>query len=215
MFESKTIIAQNNDVITWLFILIGVLLFALNTFNHERLKVTSVSFLLEKYTNLFYSSDKNKFLFTRLDVLIFFTINILTALIFIDSIFPQNHSLLTISAVLSLFLAFDYIIKYGLSTLFNYKEEQDYATYLKMIYMNNISLWLLPFLLFYAYSPIFKDFFKWSSIVLLLILFTLRYIFVISKYKKYIKQHLSYFILYICTLEIAPILLFAKWIAKM
>ncbi|MBS9766984.1 MAG: DUF4271 domain-containing protein [Flavobacteriaceae bacterium] len=215
MFESKTIIAQNNDVITWLFILIGVLLFALNTFNHERLKVTTVSFLLEKYTNLFYSSDKNKFIFTRLDVLIFFTINILTALIFISSIFPQNHSLLTISAVLSLFLVFDYCIKYGVSILFNYKEEQDYATYLKMIYANNISLWLLPFLLFYAYSPILKDFFKWSSIVLLLILFTLRYIFILSKYKNFIKQHLFYFILYICTLEIAPLLLFAKWIAKM
>ncbi len=174
-----------------------------------------MSFLSDKHIGLFYSSDKNKSIIERFDTLIFFPINIITIVIFVNCIFPQKNSLLYSSLILSLFLIFDYIIKCGLSTLFNYKEKQNYATYLKTIYVNNISLWILPCLLFYYYSPIFKDFFKWTLISFLLILLLLRYIFVMSKYKKLIKQHLFYFILYICTLEIAPILIFVKWATKM
>ncbi len=109
----------------------------------------------------------------------------------------------------------DFFVKNGISKLFNYNEEQNYITYLKIIYMNNISLWVLPFLLIHSYTTFSKDFFKWTSIAIFLILLILRYIFIISRYKKLIRTRLFYFILYICTLEIAPLLLFVKWIAKM
>ncbi len=215
MFEAETIISHSKDSVTWLFIAIGILLFILNIFYKSRLRVTNTSFLSEKYIGLFYSTDKNKSIFARFDAFLFFLVNILTTTLLIKTIDPQNGYALIISLFLGVFLILDYGVKYGLSTFFEYQEEQRHVTYLKNTYLNNITLWILPFLLFYHYSPISKDLFKWISISLLLILLTLRYLFVISKYKKPIKHHLFYFILYICTLEIAPILIFAKWVTKM
>ncbi len=212
MYEANTIIPKDNDTITWIFISIGLLLFVLNLLYHHRLYLTSTSFLTGKYGVTFYSADKNKSIFNRYYTLLFFPINILTIVMLIYCVFPENKSFLFTSVALSIFLIFDYFIKYGLSILFNYKEEQNYATYLKSIYMNNITLWILPFLLVCLYSPFFNRFLKGLLVSLLLILFVLRYFLVISKYKKIVQQHLFYFILYLCTLEIAPLLLFIKWV---
>lgn len=213
MYEVNNIVLKNNDVITWIFISIGLLLFVLNLLYHHRLYLTSTSFLTEKYGITFYSADKNKSIFNRYYTLLFFPINILTIVLLIYCIFPENKSFLFTSFALSIFLIFDYFIKYGLSILFDYKEEQNYATYLKSIYMNNITLWILPFLLVCLYSPLFNRFLKGLLVFLLLIMFVLRYFLVISKYKKNIQQHLFYFILYLCTLEIAPLLIFIKWVS--
>ncbi len=212
MYEANTIIPKNNDIITWIFISIGLLLFILNLIYYHRLYLTSTSFLSEKYGATFYSADRNKSIFSRYYTLLFFPINILTLVVLIYCIFPESKSFLSTSIGLSLFFILDYFIKYGLSILFDYKEEQNYATYLKTTYFNNITLWVLPFLLVCLYSPYFHLFLKGFLISFALIMFGLRYFLVVFKYKKIIQQHLFYFILYICTLEIAPLLIFIKWV---
>ncbi len=213
MYEASTVIPKNNDIITWIFISVGFLLFILSLVYRQRLSLTSTFFLTEKYGITFYSADRNKSIFGRYYTLFFFLINILTFVMLIYCIFPENNSFLFTFIALLLFCILDYVIKYGLSILFEYKEEQNYATYLKSTYMNNITLWVLPFLLVYLYSPYFHLFLKWFLISFVLILLGLRYFFVIFKYKKIIRQHLFYFILYICTLEISPLLLFIKWVS--
>ena len=82
---------------------------------------------------------------------------------------------------------------------------------LKFSYMKVVSLGVLPFLLTTHYFPYFQiDFLGYGTLVVLCILLMVRVVFIVSNNNKWILQSLFYFILYICSLEIAPLLIINK-----
>lgn len=215
MHESAYITSSNNDLVTWAFIFIFGVLCILNIFYSKRLLFTNVFFLSEKYVALFYSKDKKNSFKNRYDFFLFFLINILTFLLVLHCIFFKKNIDFDRFIVITLttigYVFFDYFLKQFLSIIFNFKATQHKISYLKIGYFNNIILWILPFLIFYFYTNTFQEVTRTVIIFLLVFLFILRYIFIILKNKILITSHFFYFILYLCTLEIAPLIFFIKW----
>jgi len=121
---------------------------------------------------------------------------------------------LQILTFLIYFILSKYLIEKIIATSFNIEEIIDQYNLQKVTYRSYIGLLLLPvdIVLFY-YDSILKN-------IPLLILYTiiginvLLYIISIKNYRKEILSKLFYFILYLCTLEIAPYYFMYYWFTK-
>ena len=80
----------------------------------------------------------------------------------------------------------------------------------KINYLNTVILWILPFLIFSNYTENYKELFLNITAVLVLAFLVLRYLLLILNNKKLILSGFFYFILYLCALEIAPLIIFLK-----
>ncbi len=94
--------------------------------------------------------------------------------------------------------------------IFNFNKLQDYLIFLKISYLNLIAVYLIPLIAFLAYSEIINTQIIYFSIIYILFLFLFSYLLILLNNKKIIYNNFFYFILYICTLEIAPLLLVMK-----
>ncbi len=81
-----------------------------------------------------------------------------------------------------------------------------YFRFTKIIYLETIALCLYPILIFYQYG--FKNIYIIYSFTVGLL--TLRALLIGLNNKRFICKNLFYFILYLCTLEIAPLLILYK-----
>ncbi len=97
---------------------------------------------------------------------------------------------------------------YLLGVLFEYSKEQQHISFLKISYLSNFSLLILPLLIvnYYINSAFFTYFLLLISGLLLLYY----YAKIIKSNQKIILSSLFYFILYLCALEISPLLIIYK-----
>ena len=79
-----------------------------------------------------------------------------------------------------------------------------------MNYLSNLMLWSLPLILLSFYLQFFKSATLKITILFFIIMLVFRYVLLLINNKKLILNNLFYFILYICTLEIAPLILILK-----
>ena len=103
-----------------------------------------------------------------------------------------------------------YLIGMLLAFLFDFKNEYNKMVYDKLSYFNSLILWVLPFLIFSIYSSQYKRLFLEITLLFFVLLLTLRYSLVLLNNKKFIFNNLFYFILYLCALEIAPLIIILK-----
>jgi len=170
--------------------------------------------------NDFYINDFSKatILVTNIFTYLFVVINsvIISLLLFIiiDKVFKKQSDFgdfqlfsIILSSVFG-YIIVRAIVGYLLGSLFEFEKEQQYISFLKISYLNNFSILILPLLIisFYTNSTLFSYFSIAISILLLLFYF----IKIIKLNQKLIFGSFFYFILYLCALEIAPILLFYK-----
>jgi len=80
----------------------------------------------------------------------------------------------------------------------------------KSSYLRTIVLFLLPLLLLVVYSPMYQFGLLKITVACTLVLLVLRTVFVLVNNKNLILNELFYFILYLCTLEIAPLVIILK-----
>jgi len=108
------------------------------------------------------------------------------------------------------FTVLRYFLGKLLAILFDIEKEHENVTYLKMSYLSNFCLLLCPLLLCYLYL------FYESTIAAIIvtsiaaIVLLLYYIPIIKNNQKLILNNLFYFILYLCALEIAPLIFLYK-----
>ncbi len=151
---------------------------------------------------------------------ILFLLIICFSLAFILLIYIDNYTsfvvensfylFLKISFYLGLFFIFKQFLNLLFSVVFNLNLLMHKLVYIKISYLNFLGLFVfiwLPFVLFSNGINLFL--FKIAGIITLLLAVYFYYL-IIKNNLKVISKHFFYFILYLCTLEIAPIILLYK-----
>lgn len=125
---------------------------------------------------------------------------------------PENHFILYIQLFIgyNIFIGVKYLIEKIIGNIFNIEKVLDNYLFYKITYKNFLALCLLPFLLVisYAWQPSSAAFLIGFLIFIFLNLLLLLDYYV--KNQKLLLAHWFYFILYLCTLEIAPYIILYK-----
>ncbi len=205
MYVIERYTSDNNWVILTVIFLM-VMISVLKFYNPKRLRAYVACFFLKGFFQK--RVEDNESLFSLFNIIFIFYSILMLGLIISSLVFEQLLFMDYLEICLSLLIY--YIIRLSLDYFLQKIVEKNYATqhyrYAKLGYLFTVSVWLLPvFILYY---------FQWKNHIFLLsltaILLALRAIFVMLTNKKLIFENLFYFILYLCTLEIAPVLILYK-----
>lgn len=206
--------ATSNELFTIL-IIIGLVFIALTKLLHpKRFDEFSVVLGNSKYLKI-YSRDQ-KFLdsfdsFLFINLIISISIFILLFLqVFDTSIIISPGLLFKIIIGFGIFILIKVLIERLIGSLFEIDLIIDQYLFQKISYKNFIGIILLPInaVLIYTITP--SKTFVFIMMFLLTIISIIGLITTIKSYQNLIKRNLFYFILYLCTLEIAPCLILLK-----
>ncbi len=217
MFEAKEIIYQNNNWITLVFLIILLILTTAKILYNDRLFHLSKLFLSKNYFLIYFNKEKSN-VFNFFQILLFVVqIQVLALLIYYLNIYLQLRpefyglkSYLLIISGISFYIGLRFLLGIILAAVFNLKQAHKKLANEKINYINNLILWIIPLLILYEYVIDYKDFLFKITLSIVLLLLIIRYSLLISNNKKLVFNDLFYFILYLCALEIAPLIIFFK-----
>jgi hypothetical protein len=217
MFDAKEIIYSNNDLVSLIFFTIFLILAIIKIVFKERLYHTSILFSSKMYLTIYFNNEKTN-VFNLFQILFFlaqllvFSLIFYVAITYFDPTFGALNvkTFLIITSGIAIYFGIRYYLGMFLSFIFNLPKIYKILLYEKINYFNNLILWILPFLLFTIYTINYKIIFIKITLFLFIFLLIIRYILVLKNNKKLIFSNLLYFILYICALEIAPLVIILK-----
>ena len=217
MFEATKIIQQNNDWITLVFIIIFMVLALSKVLFKDRLCHVFKLFFLKHHLSIYFNKGKIE-PFNLFQALLFIVqLLVLSLLFYLSNIYFQfqlflfnSDSFILIVCWVGLYFSVRYLIGVLLAFLFDLEKEYSKIFYDKISYFNSLILWLLPFLIFSVYISEYKRLFLEITLTLFVLLLVLRYGLILLNNKKSIFNNLFYFILYLCALEIAPLIIILK-----
>jgi len=196
------------DWITLVFMLAFVIIALMKLYKPQLLLGYTIAFFSQGFIEN--RADKNPSIFSTFHILllIFSTLIFSIAIysIVIDKEILPKISYLSFLLFLSGFILLKYTITKFITLTLNLEETTRYFLFSKAGYMYTISLWLFPVLILYQYS------YSNSTILIIYIVLLLFFrVFLIAKNnKKLIFNNFFYFILYFCSLELAPLLIIYK-----
>jgi hypothetical protein len=217
MIEAENIISENNDWITIVFLIIFAVLAAQKFLFRNKQLHTSVFFLKKNKLASYLNKEKN--IFFNLYQVLSFVVQLLSISLllyftttFFDVKTTDNNIILYLKIVfgVGLYFLFRFVIGGVLSVIFNLETVHKKIFYEKTSFFNNLILWVLPFLVLTSYSKYLDSLFLKITLVVFIILSIIRYVILIINNKKLAFNHLFYFILYLCVLEIAPLVIIFK-----
>jgi hypothetical protein len=216
MFEGIERLSLSEDWITVILVLALVLIAVLKfSYNERFVKLFSLSYSDKYFTN--YSKSK-PLIFNSFHLMFFIIINFNISLLIYYAIKAFNPLKITndfsfyvqIILILLLYFILRYLIGNLLSIIFSLPEEQNRITFLKISNLAYLSVLFFPLLVLINYSSlaIHKVLIIFSLTIAIILLFVRYY----SILKNLILNFNSFFyiFLYICALEIAPILVIYK-----
>ncbi|GGK37619.1 MULTISPECIES: DUF4271 domain-containing protein [Flavobacteriaceae] len=217
MITAENIIRQDNDWITMAFLIILVVLAVQKRLFGNRLLHTSIFFFKKNKLVSYFNKEKRTF-FNLYQVLSFVVELISLSLLFYFITFIFNVDVGTNGIDLFLKIAFGigfyFLIRFLIgnifSVIFNLEKLYKKISFEKMNYFNNLILWVLPLLVLTAYSKYFENILFKITLIVFVILVLIRYVVLIINNKKLVFNNLFYFILYLCVLEIAPLVIILK-----
>ena len=216
MFEGIERLSLTRDWITMILLVALVLIAVLKFFYSERfVKLFSLSYSEKYFTN--YSKSK-PLIFNTFHLLFFIIINFNISLLIYYAIKAFDPSKIShdfsffaqVVFIVFLYFVARYLIGYLLSIVFSLSEEQDHVTLLKVSNLAYLSVLFFPLLVLINYSSfaLYKILITFSLTVAIILL-VIRY-FTIVKNLKLNFNNYFYLFLYLCALEIAPILVIYK-----
>lgn len=116
--------------------------------------------------------------------------------------------------LLSVFVLSKYLIEKIIATAFKIEDFTEHFNLLKVNYRTYLSLLLLPINIILFYNPIESSLFFWVLISLLFAINVITYVIALKLYQNLLIRKIFYFILYLCTLEIAPYYFIYNWFTK-
>ena len=119
-----------------------------------------------------------------------------------------------IFTLLSVFVLSKFLIEKIIATAFKIEEFTEQFNLLKVNYRTYLSLLLLPINIILFYNPIHSNGFFWVLIGILFTINMITYIVALKLYQNLLIRKIFYFILYLCTLEIAPYYFIYNWFTK-
>lgn len=112
------------------------------------------------------------------------------------------------------FILTKYLIEKIISVCFNIEEFAESYNLIKLNYRSYLGLLLLPLAFFIFFSPLNPTILLAICMLLSIFINGKIYYIIVKKHGKLIIGYTFYFILYICTLEIAPYLILYKWFSN-
>lgn len=214
MTEAVERIFISKDWITIVLMIVLTLVILNKTKYSDRFYKLKYILLNNSYIN---SYEKSSPLVFNIFNIIFFVIATLTLslvlfialnLYYYDSISYDFLFFLKTLFYVSFFTILRIVLGFLLGSLFEKEREQRYFTFLKISYLGNFSLIILPLtaIHFFTESTTFTHF----LLIFSFLLFLYYYVLLLKNNQTVIFRNSFYFILYICTLEIAPFLIIFK-----
>ena len=202
---------NNSDSWFTLVILFTIVLLAI-------LKLIKPNYLLG-YTLAFFTpgffqkkAEENMYLFSPFKFILFCYSSISISLVFYLIVQPSTTNknnfitFLIILASVFCYLLIKYFIENMIASILAIKGNINYFLHVKYGYLFTVGLWILPLIILYKYS-LHSSYFLFTGLITLLIF---RAFLIITNNKNIVIGKLFYFILYFCTLEIAPLLILYK-----
>lgn len=195
----------SNDWVTLTFLFCFLLLFLMKLHKPERLVGYSVSFFTQGFIEKRAETSSPFFPFFMLFSFLFgVTIISLTISLYTNQLYFTNFSI--IFGLVACYLTLHFCLIFLLSKTFKIEKSIRYFLFTKTGYLYTICLWVFPLLIIHHYS--FNNNTFLSLFIALLLIF--RAFLIFKNNKKLIFKQLFYFILYLCTLELAPLLIIYK-----
>lgn len=211
-------VIENKDWATILFVLSFAAIAITKSAFENRFADFAKLIYSDKYTNIYKDSSNLKSGFT---ISLFF-VQIISLAFFIQlSLATFGHASKTdwilyiqIITFLVFFVLSKFLIEKIIATAFDIEEFIEQFNLQKVTFRTYIGLFILPIniILFY-YESISRNFLLFT-IATIIIINILTYLVSIKNYQNIIFRKLFYFILYLCTLEIAPYYFMYYWFTK-
>jgi len=207
----EKIIYSNN----WITILLVVLLsciFLLKAINTNKLKTIVYSFFNKSYITTEVENRTSYFTGFNFILFIFIIINLSLFLYFVQTTFYKGTGegfILFIKILFgtSIYFIIKWFLEYLIAVLFLIKSEIRYFVVSKSMYIYAVTFFLYIAIILITYTSLNTVFLSYFG----LSLFLIRFVFHVMNNKNLILSKLFYFILYLCTFEIAPLFILFKF----
>lgn len=114
---------------------------------------------------------------------------------------------------LTFFIIGKYLIEKIIANFFNIEDFTEHYNLIKINFRTYLGLIIFPITMFLFYTKTQEINIIYIVLFIILITNIIMYGVILKNHQKYIAKHILYFILYLCTLEIAPYLIIYKWFA--
>lgn len=207
-FEYLPRIVENKDWITLAFVLTLSLVVLVKNLFVNQFNDFSNLLINNKYLRIYKDNSNLLSWFT----IILFVVQLLSFSFFIQLVLSylgyttrtNGISYIQIFTFLSFFILSKYLIEKIFATTFNIENLIEQFNLYKVSYRIYMGLILIPINLILYYSNFINSSIIIAVLITLLIINFITYLFSLKNYQKLLFNNLFYFILYICTLEIAP-----------
>ena len=211
-------IIENKDWAIILFVVSFALIAVTKSIFENRFSEFSRLLMSDKYIKIYRDTSQLMSWFN----IILFTVQMISFAFFIQLILnyygyvskTDGTIYIQIITFLAVFVLSKFLIEKIIATLFDIEEFEEQFNLHKVSYRTYISLLLLPvnIVLFYNNNPSEKVILSIIAAVLIINLWT--YLVSLKNYQNLLLAKIFYFILYLCTLEIAPYYFMYYWYTK-
>ena len=115
---------------------------------------------------------------------------------------------------LSVFILSKFLIEKIITTAFKMEEFNEQFNLLKVNYRAYFGLILIPINILLFYNSFDSNIFFWILLIALFAINIVTYLVTLKLYQNFVMRKIFYFILYLCTLEIAPYYFIYNWFTK-
>ncbi|WP_264560209.1 DUF4271 domain-containing protein [Flavobacterium sp. N2270] len=204
----------------------ATLMFVLSVFiialNRSVFQVRFIEFMRlgvsDKYTKIYKDSTNMNSGFTMslfLVQLISFSFFVLLSLSHYKLTTKENIIVfIQVITFLGVFILSKYLIEKIIATTFKIEEFVEQFNLLKVSYRTYFGVLLLPINIILYYNSFNENWIYLSLLLILVVINVITYFITLKVYQNIILGKIFYFILYLCTLEIAPYYFIYKWIIK-
>ena len=211
-------IIESKDWATVLFVLCVGIIAVNKTISSVRFNEFIRLAYSDKYTKIYKDSSNLMSGFTvSMFVLQLFSFSFFTLLVLnqFDKTEKTNGIVyIQIFTFLTVFILSKFLIEKIVATAFKIEEFNEQFNLLKVNYRAYFGFILLPFNIILFYNTFDSKLFFWILLVALFVINITTYIVALKLYQNLLMRKIFYFILYLCTLEIAPYYFIYNWFTK-
>mgnify|MGYP006160392017 FL=1 len=216
--QFNTRIIENNDWATILFLLCVGIIAVNKTISSVRFNEFIRLAYSDKYTKIYRDSSNLMSGFTvSMFVLQLFSFSFFTLLVLHQFEKTEKTNFIVyiqIFTFLTVFILSKFLIEKIIATAFKIEEFSEQFNLLKVNYRAYFGFILLPVNIILFYNSFDSNLFFWILLIALFVINTTTYLVALKLYQNLLMRKIFYFILYLCTLEIAPYYFIYNWFTK-
>lgn len=211
-------IIESKDWATILFIICLIIIAVNKTISSVRFREFIRLAYSDKYTKIYRDSSNLMSGFTiSMFVLQLLSFSFFTLLLLNQFNKAEKTDLIVyiqIFTFLTVFILSKFLIEKIIATAFKMEEFNEQFNLLKVNYRAYFGLVLLPVNIILFYNSLNSNWFFWILLIALITINITTYLVALKLYQNLLLRKIFYFILYLCTLEIAPYYFIYNWYTK-